>query len=82
LYDLAETQRIRLEQELGMARAVQKVFANPAQYPCFTLVADWRSAHESLATSMTFFATGGSLGLVLADVSGKGHRGVVYGYDP
>src|SRR5215469_4358284 len=46
LYDLAETRRIRLEQELEMARAVQKSLL-PTQLPTipgFTLVADWRPA--------------------------------------
>jgi GAF domain-containing protein len=42
LYDLAETQRIRLEQELKMARAVQKnlLRTQPPNIPGFSLVAD------------------------------------------
>lgn len=48
LYDLAETQRIRLEQEQPMARAVQRSLlpTQPPYIPGFSLVADWRPVHE------------------------------------
>jgi serine phosphatase RsbU (regulator of sigma subunit) len=81
LYDLAETQRIRLEQELEMARAVQKSLLptqNPS-IPGFTLVADWRPAREVAGDFYDFFSLpDGRWGLVLADVSGKGAPAALY----
>jgi serine phosphatase RsbU (regulator of sigma subunit) len=81
LYDLAETQRIRLEQELEMARAVQKSLL-PTQIPNihgFTLVAHWRSAHEVAGDFYDVFSLpDGRWGLVLADVSGKGAPAALY----
>ena len=81
LYDLAETQRIRLEQELEMARAVQKSLL-PTQTPSipgFTLVADWRPAREVAGDFYDFFSLpDGRWGLVLADVSGKGAPAALY----
>jgi serine phosphatase RsbU (regulator of sigma subunit) len=81
LYDLAETQRIRLEQELAMARAVQKSLlpTHPPSIPGFTLVADWRSAREVAGDFYDFFSLpNGRWGLVLADVSGKGAPAALY----
>jgi sigma-B regulation protein RsbU (phosphoserine phosphatase) len=75
LYDLAETQRIRLEQELKMARAVQKSLlpTQPPNIPGFSLVADWRSAREVAGDFYDFILLpDGRWGFVLADVSGKG----------
>ena len=81
LYDLAETQRTRLEQELEMARAVQKSLlpTQPPNIPGFTLVADWRSAREVAGDFYDFFSLpDGRCGLVLADVSGKGAPAALY----
>jgi serine phosphatase RsbU (regulator of sigma subunit) len=81
LYDLAETQRIRLEQELEMARAVQKSLlpTQPPSIPGFTLVADWRSAREVAGDFYDFcLLPDGRWGLVLADVSGKGAPAALY----
>jgi serine phosphatase RsbU (regulator of sigma subunit) len=81
LYDLAETQRIRLEQELEMARAVQKSLL-PTQIPNihgFTLVAHWRSAREVAGDFYDVLSLpDGRWGLVLADVSGKGAPAALY----
>jgi len=81
LYDLAETQRIRLEQELQMARAVQKSLL-PTQIPRipgFTLAADWRPVREVAGDFYDFFLLpDGRLGLLLADVSGKGAPAALY----
>ena len=50
LYDLAETQRIRLEQELEIARIVQKSLlqSQPPSIPGFTLEADWRPGPDEI----------------------------------
>ncbi|PYV85282.1 MAG: hypothetical protein DMG05_23015 [Acidobacteria bacterium] len=81
LYDLAETQRIRLEQELEMARVVQKSLL-PTQapdIPGFALVADWRSAREVAGDFYDFFPLpNGRWALILADVSGKGAPAALY----
>lgn len=81
LYDLAETQRIRLEQELKMARAVQKSLlpTQPPNIPGFSVVADWRSAREVAGDFYDFISlSDGRWGLVLADVSGKGAPAALY----
>jgi serine phosphatase RsbU (regulator of sigma subunit) len=81
LYDLAETQRIRLEQELEMARAVQKCLlpSQPPKIPGFTLVGDWRPAREVAGDFYDFFSLlNGRWGLLLADVSGKGAPAALY----
>ncbi len=81
LYDLAETQRIRLEQELEMARAVQKSLlpTQPACIPGFNLVADWRPARKVAGDFYDFFSLpDGRWALVLADVSGKGAPAALY----
>jgi phosphoserine phosphatase RsbU/P len=81
LYDLAETQRICLEQELAMARAVQKSLL-PTQTPIipgFTLVADWRPARQVAGDFYDFFSLpDGRWAMVLADVSGKGAPAALY----
>jgi serine phosphatase RsbU (regulator of sigma subunit) len=80
-YDLAESQRIRLEQELDMARAVQKSLL-PTQTPSipgFTLVADWRPARQVAGDFYDFFPLPDDCwGMVLADVSGKGAPAALY----
>jgi sigma-B regulation protein RsbU (phosphoserine phosphatase) len=81
LYDLAETRRIRLEQELKMARAVQKSLlpTQPPNIPGFSLVADWRSAREVAGDFYDFILLpDGRWGFVLADVSGKGAPAALY----
>ena len=81
LYDFAETQRIRLERELKMARAVQKSLL-PTQLPDipgFNLAVDWRSAREVSGDFYDFISLpNGCWGLVLADVSGKGAPAALY----
>ncbi len=80
-YDLAEAQRTRLEQELEMARVVQKSLlpAHPPSIPSFTLAADWRPAREVAGDFYDFFPLpDGCWGLVLADVSGKGAPAALY----
>lgn len=81
LYDLAETQRIRLEQELQMARAVQKSLL-PTQPPCipgFTLVPHWCPVREVAGDFYDFLPLpDGCWGLLLADVSGKGAPAALY----
>ncbi len=81
LYDLSETHRIRMEQELQMARAVQKSLL-PSQapnIPGFSLVGDWRSAREVAGDFYDFFPLpNGRWGLLLADVSGKGAPAALY----
>ena len=81
LYDLAETQRIRLQQELKMARAVQKSLlpTQPPNIPGFSLEADWRSAREVAGDFYDFVSLpDGRWGFVLADVSGKGAPAALY----
>src|SRR2546426_3194011 len=81
LYDLAETQRIRLEQELEMARAGQKSLL-PTQTPSipgFTLLADCRPAREVAGDFYDFFSLPDCRwGLVLAAGSGKGAPAALY----
>jgi serine phosphatase RsbU (regulator of sigma subunit) len=81
LYDLAETQRIRLEQELQMARAVQKSLL-PTQSPCipgFTIVSHWCPVREVAGDFYDFLPlANGCWGLLLADVSGKGAPAALY----
>jgi phosphoserine phosphatase RsbU/P len=81
LYDLAETQRIRQEKELEMARVVQKSLlpSQPPSIPGFTLVGDWRSAREVAGDFYDFISlANGCWALVLADVSGKGAPAALY----
>lgn len=81
LYDLAETQRTRLEQELEMARAVQRSFlpSRMPDIPHFTLVADWCSASEVAGDFYDVISLpDGRWGIILADVSGKGAPAALY----
>jgi len=75
LYDLAQTQRNRMERELEMARRVQAGLL-PDQLPDiagYDLAADWRSATEVAGDFYDLFPLGdGRWGLVIADVAGKG----------
>ena len=81
MYDLAETQRLRLEQELQMARAVQKSLL-PTQLPCipgFSLVPHWCPVREVAGDFYDFLRLpDGCWGLLLADVSGKGAPAALY----
>jgi serine phosphatase RsbU (regulator of sigma subunit) len=81
LHDLAEAQRIRLEQELEMARAVQKSLL-PTEAPRiagFTAAADWRPARQVAGDFFDFFSLPeGRWGMLLADVSGKGAPAALY----
>ena len=81
LFDLVERQRTHLEQELEMARAVQKSLlpTHPPNIPGFALVADWRSARQVAGDFYDFLSLpDGRWGLVLADVSGKGAPAALY----
>jgi len=81
LYDLAETQRVRMEQELEMARSVQQSLlpSETPRIPGFALMADWRSAREVAGDFYDFFRLpDGRWGIVLADVSGKGAPAALY----
>jgi hypothetical protein len=81
LYDLAETQRIRLEQELQMARAVQKSLlpTQPPYIPGFRLVPHWCPVREVAGDFYDFLPlSDGRWGLLLADVSGKGAPAALY----
>jgi serine phosphatase RsbU (regulator of sigma subunit) len=81
LHDLADAQRIRLEQELEMARAVQKSLL-PTEAPRiagFTVAADWRPARQVAGDFFDFFSLPeGRLGMLIADVSGKGAPAALY----
>jgi serine phosphatase RsbU (regulator of sigma subunit) len=81
LYDLAQAQRVRLEHELEMARAVQAGLL-PGQLPRipgFSLAVDWRSAREVAGDFYDIFPlTDGRWGMVIADVSGKGAPAALY----
>ena len=81
LYDLAETQRVRMEQELEMARSVQQSLlpSETPRIPGFALMADWRSAREVAGDFYDFFRLpDGRWGIVVADVSGKGAPAALY----
>jgi len=81
LYDLAQAQRTRLEQELEMARAVQASLL-PEQLPHipgFDLAADWRSAREVAGDFYDVFRLpAGRWGIVVADVTDKGAPAALY----
>ncbi|UCC65133.1 MAG: SpoIIE family protein phosphatase [Anaerolineae bacterium] len=81
LYDLAQAQRTRLEQELEMARVVQASLL-PDQLPHvpgFDLAADWRSAREVAGDFYDIFRLpAGRWGIVVADVSDKGAPAALY----
>ncbi len=81
LYDLAETQRARLEQELRMARGVQQsLLPNPLpMVPGYQLAAEWRSALEMAGDFYDVFdLPDGGLRLVMADVTDKGAAAAMY----
>jgi serine phosphatase RsbU (regulator of sigma subunit) len=81
LYDLAQSQRLRMERELEMARLVQASLL-PTQLPHlpgFSLAADWRSAREVAGDFYDVFPlAGGRWGIVIADVSDKGAPAALY----
>lgn len=75
LYDLTQAQRLRLERQLKMARAVQESLL-PKQLPeipGFSLAADWRSALEMAGDFYDVFSLENDRwALVIGDVSDKG----------
>ena len=81
LYELAQTQRLRLEQELEMARAVQASLL-PGILPVipgYGLAADWRAAREVAGDFYDVFPLPeGRWGIVIADVSDKGAPAALY----
>ena len=81
LYDELNAQRLRLEQELQMAHAVQASLM-PRQLPHipgFSLAAEWRSAREMAGDFYDIFALPeGRWALVIADVSDKGAPAALY----
>ena len=81
LYDQVNQQRIRLERELDMARAVQASLL-PERLPAipgFSLAADWRSAHEVAGDFYDIFELPGHRwGILIGDVSDKGAHAALY----
>jgi len=81
LYDQLNTQHLRLERELEMARDVQASLL-PQQLPeipGFSLAADWRSAREMAGDFYDVFALpDGRWAIIIADVSGKGAPAALY----
>ena len=81
LYDLAQAQRVRLERELKMARAVQASLL-PNQLPDipgFSFAAGWHSAYEVAGDFYDIFPLAdGRWGIVIADVSDKGAPAALY----
>jgi sigma-B regulation protein RsbU (phosphoserine phosphatase) len=81
LYEAAQTQRLRLEEELAMARAVQASLLPAAlpQVPGFTLAAEWRAAREMAGDFYNVIPLpAGCWGLAIADVSDKGAPAALY----
>lgn len=80
-YEIAEEHRAHLEQELGMARNVQRTLI-PASIPAiskFDLAAEWHSAGEMAGDFYDVFELPeGRWGIVVADVSGKGAAAAMY----
>ena len=81
LVELAQSQRVRLERELEMARIVQASLL-PRQLPCipgFNLAADWRSEREVAGDFYDVFPLAdGRWGIVVADVCEKGAPAALY----
>jgi serine phosphatase RsbU (regulator of sigma subunit) len=81
LFDLAQAQRARMQQELAMARQVQAGLL-PAVLPAIpghSLAAAWRSALEMAGDFYDVFPLpGGRWGLIVADVSDKGAAAGLY----
>jgi len=81
LFDLATTQRKRLERELRMAREVQESLLPDVlpHIPGFSLAADWQSALEMAGDFYDVFALPDNRwGIVVADVSDKGAAAAMY----
>ncbi len=81
LYDETNMQRIRLERELDMARAVQASLLPQRRpsIPGFGLAADWRSAREVAGDFYDIFELPHQRwGLVIGDVSDKGAPAALY----
>jgi serine phosphatase RsbU (regulator of sigma subunit) len=81
LYEQAQAQRLRLEEELIMARAVQASLL-PSRLPAipgFTLAAEWRAAREMAGDFYDLMPLpNGCWGLLIADVSDKGAPAALY----
>ena len=81
LYDLTRAQQLRLERELGLARAVQESLLpdHLPRIPGYSLAADWRSALEMAGDFYDIFPLpDGRWGLLIADVSDKGAAAAMY----
>ena len=81
LYDELNTQHIRLERELDMAREAQASLLPQASpmIPGFSFAAEWRSALEMAGDFYDVFALpDGRWALVIADVSDKGAPAALY----
>ncbi len=81
MYDVAESQRVYLERELEMARAVQTSLVPELlpEIPGFSLAAEWRPAREVAGDFYDVFPLPDNRwGLAVADVSGKGAPAALY----
>lgn len=81
LYDLTRAQQLRLERELGLARAVQESLLPQHLPPIhgYSLAADWHSALEMAGDFYDIFPLpDGRWGLLIADVSDKGAAAAMY----
>lgn len=81
LFDVTHAQRLRLEQELKLARAVQDSLLPDVLpvIPGFSLAADWRSALEMAGDFYDIFPLPDDhWGIVVADVSDKGAAAAMY----
>jgi len=80
-YDVAEVRRLRLENELQVARVVQAGLM-PKKMPdiqCFELACAWRPAHEVSGDFYDIFPLDdGRWGIVLGDVADKGTAAALY----
>jgi sigma-B regulation protein RsbU (phosphoserine phosphatase) len=81
LYDEAHLQRLRLEQELQVARQMQESLLPERlpEIPGFTLAAYWRPALEMAGDFYDIFPlAAGRWGIAVADVSDKGAAAAMY----
>jgi serine phosphatase RsbU (regulator of sigma subunit) len=81
LYDEAHLQRLRLEQELQVARQMQESLLPERlpEIPGFTLAAHWRPALEMAGDFYDIFPLAdGCWGIAVADVSDKGAAAAMY----
>jgi serine phosphatase RsbU (regulator of sigma subunit) len=81
LYEIAENRRVRLEEELAVARDVQvRLMPNKMPYiPDFELADAWRPAREVAGDFYDIFPLeGGRWGIMIGDVAGKGTAAALY----